>query len=584
MDKLSALRTVMKERNIDAYIIPSGDDHNSEYVADYWKSRIWITGFTGSAGLAVVTHDEAGLWTDGRYFIQAAQELAGSGFALFKQGEIGVPTFQEFLQKEFPKGGAVAFDGRAMSDVDFKNLLNQLEPFTFTYDEDLIGLIWRDRPLLPTEPAFVHLPEFAGCSVAEKLELVRKKMTEIKVDTYLVTALDDIAWLLNIRGSDTGSTPLVYSYVIITQNDAWLFINREKIVGLEGHLADFSIMPYDAVSTVLTAVPSSSRIYYNASKTSMLLADLIPDGVAIASEIQDIIAYMKSAKTDHELTNMRNAYIKEGVVIVKLLKWLDDNITNGETLTEGDVVDKLDNLRIEQEHVIGESFSAISAYGANAALPHYHHSGRGCTIKPEGLFLLDCGGQYLDGTTDTTRTVAVGEITPEMRRNFTLVLKGHIALTLAVFPKGTTGQRLDMITRIPLLQEYLNYDHGTGHGIGYCLSVHEGPQGVSAVNTVVLAPGMVLSNEPGFYKEGEYGIRIENAIAVKETIKNNFGEFLEFETLTCCPYDLRAADVELLTQTEKDFINEYHKKVIKVLSPLLAADEAAWLKNMATTV
>ena len=578
MDKLTALRTLMKERNIDAYIIPSGDDHNSEYVADYWKSRTWISGFTGSAGLAVVTHNEAYLWTDGRYFIQAENEL--DKFSLQKIGALGVPTYQEYLKEKLPTNGTVGFDGRALSVADFGALKTLLGDITYSYNEDLVGLIWDNRPPLPTAPAFVHLPEFAGFSVAEKLELVRKKMVETKVETYLVTALDDVAWLLNIRGSDTGSTPLVYAYVVITSNDAWLFINPEKIAGIEGHLEDFIVMPYDAIPEVLSAVPAAdSRIYYNASKTSMLLTDSIPDGVAVATETQDIIAYMKSEKTDHELANMRNAYVKEGVVIVRLLKWLDDSLAAGKTLTEADVVDKLASLRTEQKHAIGESFAAIAAYGANAALPHYHHSGRGCEIKPEGLFLLDCGGQYLDGTTDTTRTIAVGEITPEIKRNFTLVLKGHIALTLAVFPKGTTGQPLDIISRMPLMQECLDFNHGTGHGIGYCLSVHEGPQSISKASTVALVPGMVLSNEPGFYKEGEYGIRIENAIAVKEIGKNEFGEFLGFETLTYCPYDLSAVDAEILTQIEKDFINKYHRRVVDTLCPLLDEDETVWLKN-----
>jgi len=582
MDKIFALRSLMKERNIDAYIIPSGDDHSSEYVADYWLSRQWISGFTGSAGVVVVTQAETGLWTDGRYFIQAESELIGSGIHLYKMGEPGVPTYQEFLKKEVPSGGNVGFDGRSMSAASFDALKTALGDITYSYQEDLVGQIWQDRPLLPITPAFEHLLKFAGLSAAEKLRLVREKMTANKTDTYLVTALDDIAWLLNIRGSDTGETPQVYAFLLITPAEAIVFIDKAKLKDLESKLTSqgFTIQNYEAVASALKTLPATGNMYYNRGKTSVVLVNAIPDGIEVLPNAEDIICNMKSTKSEVELANMRNAYIKEGVAFTKLLKWVDDSLAEGKNLTEGDVADALINFRNGSEHCLGESFSAISAYGANAASPHYHHEGTGAAIKPEGFLLVDAGGQYLDGTTDTTRTIAVGELTSEMKRNFTLVLKGHIALSAAVFTKGTTGHMLDILARQPLLAGCLDFKHGTGHGIGYCLSVHEGPQNVSKHPTpVALLPGMVLSNEPGFYKEGEYGIRTENAIAVKELCKNEYGEFLAFETLTYCPYDLRAVDVALLTQGEIEFINCYHKKVVDVLSPFLNEGEKAWLKE-----
>jgi len=587
MDKLFALRSLMKAHNIDAYIIPSGDDHSSEYVADYWLSRQWISGFAGSAGVVVVTQTEAGLWTDGRYFIQAASELTGSGISLYKMGEPGVPTYQEFLKKEIPSGGKVGFDGRSMSASNFDALKNVLGDITYSYEADLVGQLWLGRPLLPTAPAFEHLPKFAGLSAAEKLRLVRERMAANKTDTYLVTALDDIAWLLNIRGSDTGKTPQVYAFLLITQADALVFIDKAKLKDLESKLTSqgFTIQNYEAVAEALKALPATGNIYYNRAKTSVVLANIILQGIEILPNAEDIICNMKSTKSEVELANMRNAYIKEGVAMTKLLKWVDDSIADGKSLTEGDVADALIGFRSENEHCLGESFGAISAYGANAASPHYHHEGRGAAIKPEGFLLVDAGGQYLDGTTDTTRTIAVGKLTSEMKRNFTLVLKGHIALSAAVFVKGTTGHALDILARQPLLAECLDFNHGTGHGIGYCLSVHEGPQNVSKHPTpVALLPGMVLSNEPGFYKEGDYGIRTENVIAVKELCKNEYGEFLAFETLTYCPYDLRAIDTALLAQIEIEFINCYHKKVVETLSPFLNESEKAWLKEAAAEI
>jgi len=574
MDKLKNLRALMQERGLDAYIIPSADAHNSEYVCDYWRGREWISGFTGSAGLVVVTPAEAGLWTDGRYFIQAAQELPGD-IALYKMAQPNVPTYEEFLRDI--KAEKIGFDGRTMTVSAFEKLKEKLPNAVYSYAEDLIGMIWQDRPPMPTAPAFEHPPEFAGLSAAQKLQDVRAKMKEVGVDTYLVTALDDIAWLLNVRGRDVSATPLVYAFMLITEKDAHVFTDLGKFVDLSGKLTcqGFTMHDYDAVADMLKSLPATGKIYYNKEQTNTLLSESIAQEL---KDTNDIIAYMKGVKTDAELANTRNAYIKESVVLVKMLKWLEENVASG--LTEDDVDKKLTALRQEQKHYLHDGFNTIAAYMANGTLSHYRHVGTGDTIKPEGFLLIDTGGQYMDGTTDTTRTVAVGALTDEMKRDFTLVLKAHVAFSMAVFPTGTTGHQLDMVARQPILQSLQNYNHGTGHGIGYCLGVHEGPHNISPrpVN-VTLVPGMLASNEPALYKEGRYGIRTENIVAVKKLCKNEFGEFLAFETLTLCPYDMRAVDVEMLTAQEKEFVNAYHTKVYETLAPLLPADEQVWLKN-----
>jgi len=569
MDKLAALRSLMKERGLDAYIVSGGD------------VRKWISGFTGSAGTVVVTLTEAGLWTDGRYFIQAEQELAGTAIHLYKMGEPGVPAYEAFLLEKLPEGGKLGFDGKIMSAAEFDRLKKQLDPkkLTYVYQEDLIGTLWADRPALPCHPVFEHPPKFAGLSAAEKLRAVREKMKESGITAYLVSALDNIAWLLNIRGQDIPNTPVVNAYVLITEKDAHVFIDPAKVEDIAGKLSaqGFMLHSYETITDKLKALKDES-IYYNRNVTNVLLSEgAISDALKYV-DTRDIITFLKGVKSEAELANIRNAYIKEGAAMTKLLKWLDDSISAGDMLTEDDVEKKLQGFRRQQADYLYDSFGTISAYGANAAQAHYKHKGTGATLQPKGFFLLDTGGQYLDGTTDTTRTVVLGDLTDEMKRDFTLVLKGHIALSCAVFLKGTTGQGLDMLARQPILQSCQNYNHGTGHGIGYCLNVHEGPYGISHRSDVALEPGMLLANEPAIYKAGRYGIRTENSIVVKELCQNADGTFYNFETVTYCPYDTRAINVEMLTQAEKDFVNTYHTKVLEVLSPTLTVDEQAWLK------
>ena len=577
----------MKERGIDAYLIPSGDAHNSEYVADYWKARGWISGFIGSSGTVVVTATKAGLWTDGRYFIQAASELVGSGIDLYKMDMPGVPTYHEFINAELPEGGKLGFDGRVIPVKEYSKLCANLsdKKISYSYNEDLIGLIWADRPSLPTAPAFEHEPRFAGKAAAEKLSDVRAEMAKHGVTAYLSVALDDIAWLLNIRGHDMPYTPVVYAYALITPSDAHVFIDRNKLGGLAAKLEAQGITFHDYNEIAGFLGKLDGKLLFNPTDTSMLLAEALPPNMATKQDLDaDTIALLKAVKSDVELANTRNAYIKESIVLVRFLKWVTQH-PDVASLTEGAVARYLTQLRLGQPDIMSDSFTTIAAYGANAALSHYNPGKEGDNLKPEGFLLVDTGGQYYDGTTDTTRTIPLGAFTDEMKRNFTLVLKGHIALSRAVFPKGTNGSQLDTLARLPLWEEGLNFLHGTGHGIGYCLSVHEGPHRIAAVGSAIaLQPGMLVSNEPAFYVEGEYGIRTENVLEVVARGKTAYGEYYGFESLIYCPIATEAIDISLLSDIEIDYLNSYHKQTYEVLAPLLSDDEADWLYEVTCPV
>ncbi|MCL2572530.1 MAG: aminopeptidase P family protein [Defluviitaleaceae bacterium] len=583
IDKISALRALMKDRGIDAYIIPSGDAHSSEYVAEFWQTRAWFSGFTGSNGLVVITKDEAGLWTDGRYFLQAESQLEGSGINLFKVDCPGVPDFKEFLADKLPEGGKLGFDGRVIDVKEYEEICEALESkgVTYAYSEDLVGQLWEDRPSLPVGQAFEHEIRFAGTSAADKLVAVRAKMAENEVCAYLVTALDSIAWLMNIRGHDISFTPVVYAYALITDKEAHVFIDKAKVSGFASKLdaQGFTLHGYDDFTSFLEKLPTDGTLLYDPGKTSVQLAEALPCGMDVKKDMKtDIITALKAAKSDVELRNIRNAYIKESVALVGLVKWIKEH-TNISSLTEGDIARKITSLRQEQADFLEDGFVTIAAYGANAAQAHYSPGPVGDSLKAEGFLLVDTGGQYLDGTTDTTRTIPIGPITDEMKRNFTLVLKGNIGLARAVFPEGTNGIQLDSFARMPLWEHGLNYRHGTGHGIGYCLGVHEGPQGISKKSETELEPGMLLSNEPAFYQDGQYGIRTENILAVVEREKTEYGNFYAFETLTFCPIDVSAIDISLMSPDEVTYLNDYHKKTYEVLAPLLGDEDRTWLLN-----
>jgi len=581
-EKLAALRKLMKERDIDAYLLPSGDAHASEYIADYWKARPWLSGFTGSSGTVIVMQSEAGLWTDGRYFIQAANQLKDTEIDLYKMLMPNVPTYRKFLANKLPQRGRLGFDGRVVTMEDYDKIRDALKgkDISYAYTEDLVGMIWDDRPDLPTEKAFEHETRFTGATAAEKLVAVREQMAKHNVLAYLVTSLDSIAWLANIRGNDMAFTPVVYSFVYITTNEAHLFVSLEKVAAFKSNLTaqGFTLHEYDELESFLKALPAEGKLLISPDKTNVLLSEALPEELSIESDLEiDIITLLKAVKSPVELENTRNAYLKESVALVQLLKWLDEHsdITN---LTEGDVARKLTDFRKKQPDFLQDGFPTIAAMGANAAQAHYSPGPVGDRLKKEGFLLIDTGGQYLDGTTDTTRTITVGNITDEMKRNFTLVLKGHIAVSMVVFPQKTNGIQIDSLARLPLWERGLDFRHGTGHGIGFCLGVHEGPQGISNKSKTELVPGMLISNEPGFYKDGEYGIRTENIVAVEKRTESEYGKFYGFETLTFCPYDTTAIDTSLLTQAEIDFVNDYHKKTYEILAPRLDESERQWLK------
>ncbi|MCL2363116.1 MAG: aminopeptidase P family protein [Defluviitaleaceae bacterium] len=600
MERLNQLRARMASAGIDAYIITGADAHGSGYVPAYWQARTWLTGFTGSNGLAVITHDrvetnglaavtqgKAGLWTDGRYYIQAETELAGSGFELFKMQEPGVPLYQTFLKDNLPQGATIAFDGRTMTAQSFSMLKKELTDKNINYllDIDLIGELWSERPPLPAKPAFAHDIKFAGKTTQEKLVAVREQMQKKNINGYLVAALDDIAWLTNIRGGDIPYTPVSYAYAFITATQAHLFIDPDKVRDL--CLDNFMLHGYADLPDFLHGIAPDTleggKFYFNPNRTNVAMAEAIPKSFPInRNTADDIIPYMKAVKSEAELTNIRNAYKKEGVVWVRLFMWLEQILaTPGElNLCEGDITRKLKALRAEQADYLHDSFSTISAYAGNAASAHYNPGEDGAQVKRDGFLLVDSGAQYLDGTTDTTRTLVVGPLTNEMRQDYTRVLQGHIAVATAVFPSGTTGSQLDLLARMPLCKAGKNFRHGTGHGIGYVLSVHEGPHNISPVqNNVALKPGMLASNEPGMYKDNEYGIRIENIICVKELQTTEYGTFLGFESLTWCPIDTHAIDYDMITVQELQYLNDYHAATYETLAPMLTEPERTWLKN-----
>ena len=573
-EKLIAMRHAMADKGIDAYIIPGSDAHQSEYIADYWRTRHWLSGFTGSNGLIAVTEKAAGLWTDGRYFIQAEKQLAGSGIKLFKMNEPNVPTYSKWLADNLPQNAKVGFDGRVLSVAELGVLKRDFahKKISFHYDDDIAGALWKDRPPLPAAPAFAHDIKFTGKYTMDKLAEVRAKMKKRRVDLYLTAALDEIAWLANIRGNDIANTPVVYAYLLVAMDNAWLFIDEKKI----SFPLDLTICPYEDIFGHLEKV--SGSLLYQPDAISVKLFNAIPK-TAKPVKGQSIIAGLKAVKNETEIKNFRNAFIKEGVVMVRFLKWLDESDVSN--IDEIEVQNKISDLRKTGEHSLGDSFTSIAAYGENAALMHYSPAPKNCSkLRPEGFLLVDTGGQYLDGTTDITRTISLGDITKEMRRDFTLVLKGHIALASAKFLQGASGVHLDVLARQYIWEAGMDYKSGTGHGLGFCLGVHEGPQNISMrVKEQKLLPGMICTNEPGIYKEGRFGIRTENVLLVKELERNEHGTFLGFEVISYCPIDTKAIDMSLLTAKEMEYLNEYHQLVYEKLSPLLSQEERDWLED-----
>ena len=579
MSKLKKLRDVMKKYNINYYIIPSSDPHQSEYVAEYYRGIAEVSGFTGSAGTLLVGEKEAKLWTDGRYFIQAAEQLQGTGIDLMKMATPGYDTINQWIEKNIKENETLGFDGSCYSTNQYKELLKiaKKNNFNINMDKDLLEEIWNDRPSLPEDKIFVHDEKYCGKSVKEKLNEVRKYMKKNEVQNYLLTSLDDIAWLFNIRGNDILFNPVALSYAIITENEAKFYIKKTKVndeVQSALKEQEVDIYEYNEIEEHVKKLNGNTLIdpaKVNAKLYSLLSCTII--------EKLNITTNLKAIKNEIEIANFENAHIKDGVAMVKFIKYLKDNIGK-EKITEISASKKLSELRSQGELAKGDSFGTIAGYKEHAAMMHYSATPESdYELKPQGLFLVDSGGQYLDGTTDITRTFVLGKITEEEKRDFTLVLKGHINLAKAKFLKGSTGCNLDVLARGPLWQYGLDYKCGTGHGIGFFLNVHEGPQGIRQNgNTVPLELGMMLTNEPGVYKEGKFGIRTENVMVVVKDEINDCGEFYKFDTISYCPIDLNGVKVELLNDDEKEWLNNYHKKVYDKLSPYLNKEEKELLK------
>ena len=586
--KLNALRILMKEKKIDAYLVATDDFHGSEYVGDYFKCRKYITGFTGSAGTAIITQDMAGLWTDGRYFIQAADQLRDTTIELFKSGEPGVPTVHQFLNDKLEEGMCLGFDGRTVSAREAEELqeLLQEKHITFSVNDDLIGEIWEDRPVLSCEPVMELDIRWTGKSRADKIAEIREQMKAKEADTFILTSLDDIAWLLNIRGNDIHCCPVVLSYLVMMENELRLYANaaafsEEICSNLEAD--GVKIYPYDDVYSYVQSISSDKKVLLSRANVNSRLVSNIPSEVTILDE-PNLTLLPKAVKNKTEMENERIAHIKDGIAVTKFIHWLKKNVTRT-TITELSAAEKLYQFRSEQEHFLGDSFDPIIAYGTHAAIVHYSATeATDIPLEARGMVLADTGGQYLEGTTDITRTVVLGPVTAKEKKFFTAVLRGNLNLAAAKFKYGCTGLNLDYLARGPLWELGEDYNHGTGHGVGYRLNVHEGPNSFRWKNlpgnpAPVLEEGMITSDEPGYYLENEFGIRHENLVLCKKAEKTSFGQFMCFEPLTMVPFDLEGINPEEMTERERKLLNDYHQKVYTTISPYLDEEEKEWLKQ-----
>lgn len=584
---LEALRDLMRSKHIDAVIIPGTDPHQSEYPSEHWKFRDYVSGFTGSNGTAVVTLDDAGLWTDSRYFLQAAEQLEGSGFTLRKENIPGEPTVLEWLGEVLDEDAVVGVDGRLFSLIE----ANRIEMFCaqngfmFAPDFRAAEAIWTDRPARPMNPAFVHDEALAGEDVDSKISRVVDALDAADADGLLITALDEIAWLLNLRGSDVDYTPVVIAFAYVSADERVLFIDSEKVTSeVKDHLKKYrvKIKDYDDIEKFLGKISSTATVMVDPNRVSDALGQaMICNKTYMASPV---IA-LKGVKNECQIAGFRQAMLYDGAAMVRMMMWLEQNVANG--ITEMDVDRRLQQERAAYASNRGDSFHMIAGYKDHGAIVHYEATDESAyTLAPDGLLLIDTGGQYLEGTTDITRTISLGNPTAAEKHDYTLILKGHLALARAVFPKGTMGVQLDVLARGPLWNEGMTYLHGTGHGVGHFLGCHEGPQSIRMeANPTPLELGMVTSNEPGIYKTGEYGIRTENLLLCVPACSNEeWGEFYKFESLTLFPYDTTLMDMDMLSREEVKQINDYHAMVCERLRPLLNADEAQWLEQKCKSI
>ena len=587
-ERLAALRQEMKERNIAIYVVPTADFHESEYVGEHFKARRFITGFTGSAGTAVITRTEAGLWTDGRYFVQAAKQLEGTTVTLYRMGEEGVPTVEEYIAKNLSEGEVIGFDGRVVNARWGKKLQEIAEEKhgSLYVDEDLIDNIWTDRPPMAKEPVWILDEKYSGKSTKEKLSAVRENMKEAKAEVHLLSSLYDISWLLNVRGNDISYVPVVLSYLALTENECIWFVQEEVLdENVRSYLNENAITtkPYHAFYEYVKTL-ENKRVLVNPAVINTRIYNSIPKSANII-EAEDPTLVMKAIKNPVEIENTRNAHVKDAVAMCKFMYWLKQNVGKQE-MTEISASDYLAKLRAQQEGFLDLSFDTICGYADHGAIVHYAATPESdVALKPEGLLLVDSGGHYLEGTTDITRTFALGPVTAEMKADFTRVCRANMNLANARFLYGCSGMNLDIIAREPFWEAGLDYKHGTGHGVGYVLNVHEGPNAFRYKGTtdrpggMVFEEGMVTTDEPGIYIEGKYGIRLENELVCRKGEKNTYGQFMYFENLTYVPFDLDAIDPDQMTGVEKKRLNDYHANVYKVVSPYLEGEELAWLKE-----
>jgi Xaa-Pro aminopeptidase len=584
---LRALRASLKLNLIDVYIIPSNDPHLGEYIPDHWRIIQWLTGFTGSAATVVVTATFAGLWTDSRYFIQAEKQLQGSVFVLMKPVMAEKTNFNEWIVDNIKNSSKIAVDGRVFSIERIRNIKKLLESrkVTFDLESDLISELWKDRPPMPYSIAFDHPVSFCGKDRSRKIAEVREQMKSARVNYHLLTSLDDIMWLLNIRGNDVRYSPLLTVFAIIGEEQILLFTDENKIppnLITEFDKLNIVISPYKEISGMLASLSSEAAILITPGTTSVALYYSISVGMTIKEDIS-IPTYLKAVKNKIEIECIGNVMVKDGVALTKFYYWMEQN-SGLLQMSELSLAEKLNHLRSGQEHFLEPSFSTIVAYNEHGALPHYSATTDSeFMLGKEGILLIDSGGHYLDGTTDITRTIAIGKPTSQQKKDFTLVLKGTINLSLAKFPSGTKGCQLDFLAREALWEHGLNYGHGSGHGVGFCLNVHEGPQSIGPAivsdSKIFIEPGMLISDEPALYRPGEYGIRTENLLLCYEDEETEFGQFLKFDTVSLCYIDKALIDISLLDRREIDWLNSYHAEVYEKISPYLTPDEKRWLNE-----
>ncbi|MBQ0001556.1 MAG: aminopeptidase P family protein [Clostridiales bacterium] len=593
-ERLARLRSIMKERSIDAYLVPTDDFHCSEYVGDYFKCRKYITGFTGSAGTAVILMEEAGLWTDGRYFLQAGMQLKGTGVELYKMAEPGVPTVNEFLKEKLSEGMTLAYDGRVMAAKkaeDIKAIMAKKNVKVET-EMDLIGEIWEDRPALSAEPAFELSEEWSGKLRVDKIAEIREAMKTAGCDGFLLSALEDINWLLNIRGNDIHCCPVVLSYLYMTQEKLVLFVNETVFSEeIKNNLTEdgIELMPYNAVYEYVKELPQGITVLVDKNKLNDALLSAIPGGVSVKDGM-NLTQMPKAIKNSVEIQHERDAHIKDGVAVTKFIYWMKKNVGKTE-ITELSAAEKLLEFRKAQKGFLEESFDPIIAYGPHAAIIHYSPTEESdVPFQAKGMVLCDTGGHYLEGSTDITRTVVLGPVTEEEKEYFTRVLRGNLNLGAVKFRHGCTGINLDILAKAPLWEIGEDYNHGTGHGVGYILSVHEGPNSVRWKHlpghgpVTVFEEGMLTSNEPGYYKAGAFGIRHENMMVCQKEEATEYGQYMSFETLTMVPFDIEGIEPSLLNTREKKVLNAYHEQVYETISPYLEEEEKAWLAEVTAAI